>query len=581
MIRNFQEYIINEINRTSIDNGEDFIVSIEEMTYALNSTKNQINQIRDNITIIDLGECENKLKHEYDISKNDSLYILKIDRIVDNMQKIEYEVYYNFSSNNLTKLNLTVCKDIKIDILIPKDISVNEIDKYNKDSGFYNDICYTFTTGAGTDISLNDRRNEYKKNSLHICEDNCDYTGYNENLKKVKCSCFTKLNLPLLSEIKVDKQKLLSNFKDIRNIGNFKMLSCIKLFFNKNNIFKNISNYMFVILFILSIISVSYFSFYDYKKINEFISSNEEKIVNNALSQNIMETNNENKQNMNNNQDSDIIKNKITKKNNKIIKTKIIIRKINKINSAKIYNSLNKESSSVNINLKLPEKKYYDNDYELNELQYEDALKKDKRTFFQLYLMLIKIKHRLIFSFFRVKDYNSKIIKIFIFFFTFAMNLTVSAMFYSDSTMHKIYVDDGAFDFTYQLPQMVYSLILSSIISLLLNHLGLYEQDIIECKRNNKNKEKVVSNIKIKIIIFFIVVYILQFFSWIYLGCFCAVYKNTQIHLFLDVLSSFFLSFISPFFIVLFPCIFRILSLKNRNTKKPLLFKISKILQNL
>ena len=75
--------------------------------------------------------------------------------------------------------------------------------------------------------------------------------------------------------------------------------------------------------------------------------------------------------------------------------------------------------------------------------------------------MLIKIKHLLIFSFFRVKDYNSKIIKIFIFFFTFAMNLTVSAMFYSDSTMHKIYVDDGAFDFTYQLPQMVYSLILN------------------------------------------------------------------------------------------------------------------------
>ena len=314
MIRNFQEYIINGINRTSIDNGDDFIVSIEEMTYALTSTKNQINQIRDNITTIDLGECENKLKHEYNISKNDSLYILKVDRIVDNMQKIEYEVYYNFSSNNLTKLNLTVCKDIKIDILIPKDIPANEIDKYNKDSGFYNDICYTFTTGAGTDISLNDRRNEYKKNSLHICEDNCDYTGYNENLKKVKCSCFTKLNLPLFSEIKVDKQKLLSNFKDIRNIGNFKMLSCIKLFFNKNNILKNISNYMFVILFILSIISVCIFSFYDYKKINEFICSNEEKIVNNELSQNIMETNNENKQNMNNNQNSAINKNKITKK---------------------------------------------------------------------------------------------------------------------------------------------------------------------------------------------------------------------------------------------------------------------------
>ena len=53
---------------------------------------------------------------------NDSLYILKLDLLVDNVQKIDYELYYNFSTNHLAKLNLTVYKDIKIDILIPKDI---------------------------------------------------------------------------------------------------------------------------------------------------------------------------------------------------------------------------------------------------------------------------------------------------------------------------------------------------------------------------------------------------------------------------------------------------------------------------
>ena len=43
------------------------------------------------------------------------------------------------------------------------------------------------------------------------------------------------------------------------------------------------------------------------------------------------------------------------------------------------------------------------------------------------------------------------------------MNLVVSAMFYSDETMHKIYVDEGAFDYIYQLPQMFYSFIISTI----------------------------------------------------------------------------------------------------------------------
>ena len=72
------------------------------------------------------------------------------------------------------------------------------------------------------------------------------------------------------------------------------------------------------------------------------------------------------------------------------------------------------------------------NDYELNELNYEEALKKDKRTFWQLYASFLKTNHILIFSFCQLKDYNSYIIKIYIFFITLETNYAVSAMFYSD-----------------------------------------------------------------------------------------------------------------------------------------------------
>ena len=67
---------------------------------------------------------------------------------------------------------------------------------------------------------------------------------------------------------------------------------------------------------------------------------------------------------------------------------------------------------------------------------------------------------------------------------------------------------------------------------------------------------------------------------WVYAGCFCAVYKNTQMHLLKGVLSSFGISFVTPFFIYLIPGIFRIPSLKDKEkTKRPLLYKLSKILQ--
>ena len=153
-------------------------------------------------------------------------------------------------------------------------------------------------------------------------------------------------------------------------------------------------------------------------------------------------------------------------------------------------------------------------------------------------------------------------------------------MFYSDETMHKIYVEKGKFDFTYQLPQMIYSFIISTILKIVLNYLGFYEGDIIEIKnsKNENDNNRKYFAIKLKVSIFFIITYILIFFIWIYLGCFCAVYQNTQIHLFKDVLSSFALSFITPFFICLLPGLFRIPSLKSKSDRT-YLYKFSKFIQ--
>ncbi len=58
-------------------------------------------------------------------------------------------------------------------------------------------------------------------------------------------------------------------------------------------------------------------------------------------------------------------------------------------------------------------------DSEINNLEYKYALKLDKRTFCQYYFSLIKTKHLIAFTFFPIKDYNSRFIKISIFFFFF------------------------------------------------------------------------------------------------------------------------------------------------------------------
>ena len=63
---------------------------------------------------------------------------------------------------------------------------------------------------------------------------------------------------------------------------------------------------------------------------------------------------------------------------------------------------------------------------------------------------------------------------------------------------------------------------------------------------------------------------------WYYVSCFCAIFKNTQIYLLKEILISFSISLLYPFIQILFPSIFRIISL---NKPEELLFKISKLIQ--
>ena len=183
-----------------------------------------------------------------------------------------------------------------------------------------------------------------------------------------------------------------------------------------------------------------------------------------------------------------------------------------------------------------------------------------------------------------MNDYNSRIIKIFLFFFLFIVYFFVNALFFNDSTMHKIYKDEGTFDFIYQLPQIIYSSLISVALNTLIKFLALNEKDILKIKRlkNNQLLEKKIEDIKktifYKFVAFFFVSFAFLYFFWYYLSCFCNVYENTQIHVIKDTAISFGLSLFYSFLLCLLPGIFRSISLQNKNNK--FMYKFSQILQN-
>ena len=166
---------------------------------------------------------------------------------------------------------------------------------------------------------------------------------------------------------------------------------------------------------------------------------------------------------------------------------------------------------------------------------------------------------------------------------SFTIYFAINALFFTESTIHQIYEDQGEYNFGYQIKKIFLAFIIAYILSSIIKYFFVSTRDILKIKyeidveRASDKVEELKKCIVIKYTSFFIVDIVFVIFLWYYLSSFCAVYKNSQICLIINTIISFSLSFLYPLIINLFPGIFRIMSLKNKNNK--LFFIISKIIQ--
>ena len=547
---------------------------------------------------INFGQCESDLKDIYNIPKNESLYLLMIEVEQEGMNtpSIEYELYYPIDGPNypnLVKLDIQLhCKNSKIKIKKKVNLT-QDIDEYNSSSKYYNDICFISESNNAYDICLKDKQNNYVKNNMSICEINCDFISYNYETQKAVCSCDIKTEIPFMNDIKFDKKLLLKKFIDFNNIANIQMIFCYKNIFKIKRILKNYGCFIFVSFIAINIGLIFLFYFLDYKKllndinkIKIFVLNNKKKTKDKNKKNNILKTKTNIKRkgkikfetNSNEKSIKTLIKlEKKTKKNNNqynTTKEKNIFsinnknKKSNKHRKKKILSHKIKNVHEINLNYS-----------ELNSLNYRKALVLDKRTYIQYYISLLKTNHNLL-SIFYSGDYNSRMMKISIFLFNLSSDITVNALFFNDSTMHKIYIEQGSYNIVYQLPQIIYSMLISTALNCLINLLGLSEDIILDFKKAkkhiNKKYMRLIKILKIKFGLFFLANFLLLLLFGYYITCFCGIYKNTQFHLLKDSILSLISSLITPLFIYLIPGIFRIAALKK---KKKLLYSFSKILQ--
>ena len=267
-------------------------------------------------------------------------------------------------------------------------------------------------------------------------------------------------------------------------------------------------------------------------------------------------------------------KNQLYPKNMPLIDEKIQ-EKQNKVIEKPKEENLTKNNSNLN-------SKYIDE--ELNKMDYETALIYDKREYWQYYISLLKKKHLIILVFISNDDYNVFLLKFSLFILSIALFFALNTLFFRDSTMRYIFTNEGRYNFLYQIPQVLYSTLISSVMTYILKILSLSQNDLIKIrKESDRSKAKqMAANSKkcltIKLYIFFIIGICLIIFCWYYTTAFAAVYPNTQMHLIKDTLISFGISMVYPFVINIMPGLLRIPSLKAKNKDKKCMYTTSKIL---
>ena len=628
------EEITNQVkkilNNTNIKKDTNIVITGNNVIYQITSSDNININKKSNISIIEFGECEKKLKDYYDI---DNLIIFKMDLKLNNSPPtiINYEVY---NPKNLTKLDLSICQNMKIALYSPytpsqeslnKIIQLNEYgyDLYNPKDSFYQDICSPFTSENETDILLSDRKSDFFEN-ISLCEDICTYNGYDYTIEKAKCECSIKGSIDLnINKVVSKEANILSNFY-LNSFSNIKILKCYKLVFSKLGQKNNIGSYIFIIIILIFItLSLIYIinklsniatiirkalHNIDFSKISPyspasplkrkdmaFKGRNKRKsktrasagLINSKTNLYYVDIQDKDTQKEKANENLPNKRRSLNRKKGGTVRISSNFKKLLPFSNNKTKKlSFSKKVSltkKIDKNLKRENTNNF-NDEELNSLSYKEAIKYDKRTYIQYYWALIKKKQLILFTFVLDNDYNIFTIKLALFLFSFSLYFCVNTLFFEDKTMHTIYINKGKLSILYQIPVILYSTIISSVISIIIKIFALSEKEILKVRKikdkpeSLKKSSELAKSLKLKFNIFFLISLIFLVLFWYCISAFCAVYKNTQKILIKRTLGSFGLSLIYPFGLNLFPGLFRIPSLRAVSKDKECLYKFSRIL---
>ena len=243
---------LKDLIEQALQNKSDIIITDFNSIHQITSLSNQMNNNEYNLSYIDFGDCEQILRNESLNDSNEELLLYKIENKIEgfNIPIIDYVL---FNKNGDTKLNLSLCENIKIKYNIPVNINDDELYKYDPSSDFYNNECNKYSKNGNLDMTLYERKNEFNNNNLSLCEWQCEFKGYNSSTMNAICDCNIKNNI-IYSDKDINEDDLLIKINAEKGNSNLGITQCYNVFTSTEEIKSNSGFFLLLIIIIIFII---------------------------------------------------------------------------------------------------------------------------------------------------------------------------------------------------------------------------------------------------------------------------------------------------------------------------------------
>ena len=581
-----------------------------------------------------IGVLSNKLGYKYLLFSPYNGEILNYQEICKNdIFEVKKSLYSNLN-------------ETKNDINSIKYLTSQNIDVFNLSNAFYNDICYHFDSPIDKDIALKDRVSLYYPN-ITLCENGCKTKGVNLTSFEAICECkINNLIGTDIFDKNILYQSSVGEIQDMISNTNIGVLKCYKDLFDKKYLFSSVGAYIILsLLLCLVILSIIYFIKYPFI-LKKYIFNKTEEYLSYLSVQNLQNKNNHN--NSFGMFDNKTLKNPLKKKKKKYSCNngkEVIIRKSrksktkcvksNQINSNKakkrftfngnnqsinwyfIHNNIENKNSDINnfkhnndefsprsndniIKIKSSNNSYIHSAKEkqnnnnlnikeylstdLDDLDYDDAVKKDNRTFCEYYSEKVKNNQIIINTFYLIDPLRPRPIKIILFILYIDLYFLVNGLFFNEQYVSEIFHSTKPEKFFTFIPRSIerffYTTLVGVIVGYVIDFFFIEEKKIKKLFVREKDNliilkyeiNVIIKDIQIRNKLFISLSFIIISLTLYYVFCFNNIYPHMTGEWIKSSIMIFLIMQILSILAFIFETIFRFISFKCKNEK---IYKLS------